>query len=92
MDISDVFNCYNVNINGTLNTPKLGGKIKHFNLHQPNTNISKCRVDQHVTVVNSYRNTSNKVLIMEFMTVKVSQNQKLMPKNVNTVKLSALLV
>ena len=77
--ISDIFNCYRANIKGMWNTWKLvwPGYAKQ-NSYKPKPYIWRYRVNQHLIVLNLYSISIHKTLIMEFMTVRVSQNLNLM--------------
>ena len=63
--ISDIFNCYSANISVTWSTRKLDGKYKL---------MCKYRIDQHLIVLNLYSISINIILVLEFMTAKVSHN------------------
>ena len=49
---------------------KVGYK-KHLNLYQLKTYMDRCRVNQHLIVLNLCSVSLNKILAMEFITVKV---------------------
>ena len=51
---------------------------KHLNLHKPKTYMCMYRVNQHLIVLNIESVSINKVLVTEFISVKVSQNLNLM--------------
>ena len=68
----DIFNWYNANVNGMWNARKLGGIYKIFESIPTLTDICRCRVNQHLMVLNLDSASINKVLVTEFITVKVS--------------------
>ena len=49
---------------------KVGYK-KHLNLYQLKTYMDRCRINQHLIVLNLCSVSLNKILAMEFITVKV---------------------
>ena len=53
--------------------------------------MCKYRVDQHLTVLNLYSISTNKILVMEFMTVKVSKNLKIRCIKCQHSKINSLL-
>ena len=76
--MSDIFNYYRANINGMWNTRKLGGTYITFEFRLTQTCMRSYRVNQHLIVLNVDSASINKILAMEFITVKVSQNLNLM--------------
>ena len=56
----------------------LAGYAKIFNLHYPKPYIYRYRVNQHFIVLNLYSVSMNKILVTEFMTVRVSHILSLM--------------
>ena len=54
------------------------GYTKNLNLHSPKTYMCKYRVNQHLIILNLGNFSINKVLVTEFITVKLSQNLNLM--------------
>ena len=54
------------------------GHTKYLNLYKPKTYLCRYMVKQHLIVLNLHSVSVNKVLVTEFITVKVSQNQNLM--------------
>ena len=75
LHIPDVFNCDSVNM---WNTRKWGGIYKTFEFILAQTCICRCRVNQYLIVLNLYSVSVSKVLVTEYITVKVSQNLNLM--------------
>ena len=59
---------------------------KRLNLNQPKTCMCRYRVNQHLIVPNLYSVSVNKILVTEFINVKVSQKSNFYAKYVNTVK------
>ena len=60
------------------------GHTKHLNLYYLKAYVCSYRVNQHLIVLNLYSVSINKILVMEFITVEVSQNLNLI--YVNTMK------
>ena len=75
LHIPDVFNCDSANM---WNTRKWGGIYKTFEFILAQTCICRCRVNQYLIVLNLYSVSVSKVLVTEYITVKVSQNLNLM--------------
>ena len=75
LHIPDVFNCDSANM---WNTRKWGGIYKTFEFILAQTCICRCRVNQYLIVLNLYSVSVSKVLVTEYITVKVSQNINLM--------------
>ena len=76
LHIPDVFNCDSANI--MWNTRTWGGINKTFEFILAQTCICRCRVNQYLIVLNLYSVSVSKVLVTEYITVKVSQNLNLM--------------
>ena len=49
------------------------GYTKYLNSHKTKPYIFRCRVNQHLIVLNLYSVSINKILVTEFMTVRVCQ-------------------
>ena len=47
---------------------------KHLNLYQSKTCMCRYRVNQHLTVLNLYSVSNNKILVTDFITVKTFSN------------------
>ena len=62
-----IFNCYRANINGMWKARKLSGIYNAF----------KFRLNEHLIVLNLYSVSINKILVMEIITAKSSQNLNL---------------
>ena len=75
LHIPEVFNCDSANM---WNTRKWGGIYKTFEFILAQTCICRCRVNQYLIVLNLYSVSVSKVLVTEYITVKVSQNLNLM--------------
>ena len=56
---------------------------KHFNSYQPKIYMCRYRANQFLIVQNLYSVSINKILVTEFIAVKVSQNVNLM-QNMST--------
>ena len=84
---SDIFNCYSANVNGMRNARKLGEICKIFEFILTLTYICRYRANQHLMVLNLDSTSINKILVKEFVTVKVSQdlNLKLMSHDISNV-------
>ena len=50
------------------------GYTKHLNLYKPKTYMGRYRVNQHLIVLNLYSVSISKILVTEFITMKVGQN------------------
>ena len=84
--ISDIFNCYSVNINGALNSRKLGGKSKIFAFTLTQNMYVKLK-GRSTLVLNLCSILIYKILASEFMTAKVSQN----PNTKNVIKMKSTI-
>ena len=84
---SDIFNYCSTNINGMWNARKLGRMYKIFEFILNLTYVCRYRVNQHLIVLNLDSASINKILVTEFITVKVSQglNLELMNHDISNV-------